>query len=72
MTRLQEANLGLHGVLEEDAHSCKRYHLQIDEEEKIFAEAIDYMTMHALWDPPASGRHCCVSLRQRARNAWAS
>jgi hypothetical protein len=43
-------------MLEEDAHSCERYHLQMDEEEMIFAMVIGYMAMHALWDPPAAAR----------------
>ena len=56
LTLLREANWGSHGMLEKDIHSCEGYHLQMNEEEKIFAEAIDYMAMHALWDPPAAAR----------------
>ena len=43
-------------MLEKDAHSCKRYHLQIDNEKYSLAKAIDYMAMYALWDPHTVAR----------------
>ena len=55
VTLLREANWGLLGM---DAHCCERYLLQLEEDEMVFAEAIEYMAMHALWDPPASARPC--------------